>query len=82
MCINIYTITNFLFMASAKVTMKKHGISGLDFLIIRTLTNLGFHLTISKCLGHNLKESPGSFWWVQIRNIGGTIRIAGIIYAI
>jgi drug/metabolite transporter (DMT)-like permease len=82
MCMNIYTISNFLFMASSKVTMSKYSIAGLDFLIIRTVTNLLFHLTICLYSGHSLKMPSGTFWWLQIRNVGGTLRIVGIIYAI
>lgn len=81
-CINIFTVFQFLFMVGSKSVMAAYNVSGLDYVFVRTVACLLVHsismLIVFKKDWHFPREDLP---WVLTRNISGAFVIISLVFA-
>ena len=68
-------------MLGSKHVMATHNINGLDYCFVRTVGCLAVHITSMLILKKDWRYPIQDFGWVMTRNIGGTVVIISLIYA-
>lgn len=81
-CMNLFTILQFLFMMGSKHVMATHNVNGLDYCFVRTVGCLLVHSTsLFFIFRKNWRFPKQDLPWVITRNIAGTFVIISLVFA-
>jgi len=81
-CINLFTILQFMFMMGSKYVMAANNVNGLDYCLMRTVVCLVIHsFSLFVIFRKDWRVPKKDFGWVMTRNIAGTFVIISLVYA-
>lgn len=82
LCINIFTVFQFMFMLCSKHVITLNQINGVDYLLIRSLTCLAVHAVSVLVCRQGVRFPREDLKWVLVRNAAGTMTVLTLLYAL